>query len=181
MGNYKDIKVMVIDVDGTMTDAGIYYDNKGNELKKFCSKDACGFFTAHASGLKLMVLTGRECSAVTKRMKELKVDFIYQNVKEKRLFLLEFMKRENLKPENIGYIGDDLNDYSAMTMAGFRACPKDACSEVKTICNYVSEVRGGEGAVRDIIEYFLKKLNMWESAVKKVYMSDNMEDYYEAK
>ena len=79
----SDIKVLVIDVDGTMTDAGIYYDETGNELKKFCTKDAAGFFAARIVGIKTMVLTGRECAATTRRMKELKVDYLCQNVKEK--------------------------------------------------------------------------------------------------
>ena len=92
----KSLKYLVIDVDGTMTDAGIYYDEHGNELKKFCTKDAAGFFAAHAVGIKTIVLTGRECAATTRRMKEMKVDFLYQNIKNKKEFLSEFMKEKNI-------------------------------------------------------------------------------------
>ena len=78
--DFLKLKYFVIDVDGTMTDAGIYYDDHGNELKKFCTKDAAGFFTAHQVGMKIMVLTGRECPAVTRRMQEMGVEYIFQNV-----------------------------------------------------------------------------------------------------
>ena len=82
-----ELKLIVIDVDGTMTDAGVYYDERGNELKKFCTKDAAGFFAAHSVGIKIMVLTGRECAATTRRMTEMKVEYLYQNVKNKAEFL----------------------------------------------------------------------------------------------
>ena len=75
------VKYWVVDVDGTMTDAGIYYDEKGNEIKKFCTKDAAGFFAAQAVGMKVIILTGRECAATTRRMQDLKVDFLFQNIK----------------------------------------------------------------------------------------------------
>ena len=91
MLDYGKIEYFVIDVDGTMTDAGIYYDDSGNELKKFCTKDAAGFFTAHAVGMKIIVLTGRECKAVTRRMQEMSVEFICQNIKDKKNFLISFL------------------------------------------------------------------------------------------
>lgn len=75
MLHFEKIRLLLIDVDGTMTDSGIYYDDHGNELKKFCTKDAAGIFAARYVGIKIMVLTGRECYAVTKRMTELKVDY----------------------------------------------------------------------------------------------------------
>ena len=84
MADYSKIEYFVIDVDVTMTDAGIYYDDAGNELKKFCTRDAAGFFTAHAVGMKIIVLTGRECKAVTRRMHEMSVEFFCQNIKDKK-------------------------------------------------------------------------------------------------
>ena len=79
----KEIKYLIIDVDGTLTDAGIYYDEKGNELKKFSTKDAAGFFAAHHAGIKILILTGRECAATTRRMKEMQVEYLIQNCKDK--------------------------------------------------------------------------------------------------
>lgn len=169
MDKYQKIKYLVIDVDGTMTDAGIYYDEHGNELKKFCTKDAAGFFAAREMGIKIMVLTGRECAATTRRMKEMKVDYLVQNIKDKEQYLHNFMKEHGVTGEELGYLGDDLNDLPGMRLCGFVGCPEDACEEVKSRADYISAVKGGYGAVRDIIAYLLKMRGEWETAVAKVY------------
>lgn len=166
------IKLIVIDVDGTMTDGGIYYDESGNEYKKYCTKDAAGFFTAHQAGLEIMVLTGRECRATTRRMKEMKVEYLCQDIVDKYSFLKEFMIQHNLKRENIAYIGDDLNDLYPMNLAVYTGCPADACEEIKKSVDYISSINGGYGAVRDVISHILKERGQWEWAYKQVY---NME------
>lgn len=167
--NYANIKYLVIDVDGTLTDAGIYYDETGNELKKFCTKDAAGLFAAHAAGIKYMILTGRECAATTRRLTEMKADYLIQNCKDKIAYLKDFAAKEKLSFDEIGYLGDDLNDYTGMKLAGFAGCPEDACEEIKEICDYVSPVKGGHGAVRDIISYLLKQRGEWERAIADIY------------
>lgn len=153
----KPIKLLVIDVDGTMTDGGIYYDEHGNEWKKFTTKDAAGFFAAKRAGIKTMVLTGRECAATTRRMTELQVDYLFQNVKDKAAFLRSFMKKNGLEKEDVGYIGDDVNDLESMRLSGLVMCPADACREVREIADYVSPVMGGHGAVRDSIRYMMEE------------------------
>lgn len=163
------IKFLVIDVDGTMTDAGIYYDEHSNELKKFCTKDAAGFFAAKSVGIKIMVLTGRECAATARRMKELQVDYLYQNIKDKYMFLNEFMTANKISRKELGYIGDDLNDLYPMQLAGYVGCPADSCPEVISAADYVSPVKGGQGAVRDIIEHMLRESGEWRKAVADVY------------
>lgn len=163
------IKYLVIDVDGTMTDAGIYYDEHGNELKKFCTKDAAGFFAARQVGIRIMVLTGRECEATNRRMKEMKVDYLYQNIKDKNSFLKNFMISNNLSKDDIGYIGDDLNDYQPMLLAGYVGCPADACQEIKEIATVISDYEGGKGVVRDLIEKMLRSNNLWQSSIKDIY------------
>lgn len=165
----KKIRLIVIDVDGTMTDAGIYYDEHGNELKKFCTKDAAGFFAAHYAGIQIMVLTGRECQATTRRMGEMKVEYLVQNIKDKVSYLKQFMQKHSITKEEMAYLGDDLNDLGGMALAGFVGCPVDACEEIKEISDYVSDVKGGYGAVRDIISYMLKIRGEWEKAVKEIY------------
>lgn len=167
----KQIKYLIIDVDGTLTDGGIYYDELGNELKKFCTRDAAGFFAAYKAGIKIMILTGRECMATKRRMEELKVDYLYQNIKDKTAFLQDFMEKKNLVTQEIGYIGDDLNDLPSMRLAGFVGCPKDSCSEVLEISNYISPLRGGHGAVRDVIEHLLRESGEWSKIVSSVYGS----------
>lgn len=164
-----NLQYLVIDVDGTMTDGGIYYDEYGNEIKKFCTKDAAGFFAAHQSGIKIMVLTGRECKATTRRMTEMKVEYLFQNVKNKKDFLASFMKDNGVAKEEIGYIGDDLNDLPPMKLCGYVACPADACEEVRKIADYVSPVKGGYGMVRDVIEHLLRESHEWKDAVSCVY------------
>ncbi|MBA4686402.1 MAG: HAD hydrolase family protein [Candidatus Galacturonibacter soehngenii] len=167
--NLENIKYIVIDVDGTMTDAGIYYDELGNELKKFCTKDAAGYFAAHAVGIEIIVLTGRECKAVIRRMEEMGIKHIYQNVKEKKEFLQDFIEHNNIDKNELAYIGDDLNDYESMHLAGFIGCPKDSCEEILAISDFVSEKKGGYGAVRDVISFILKQRGQWENAIRSVY------------
>lgn len=171
MGNkdFSKIKYLVIDVDGTMTDAGIYYDENGNELKKFCTKDAAGFFTARQAGIKIMVLTGRECAATARRMTEMKVDFLVQGIKDKDTYLKDFLQKEHISYNEIGYLGDDLNDFVGMSLAGFAGCPADACEEIKKVSDYISNVRGGQGAVRDIVAWLLRERGEWEKVISKVY------------
>lgn len=165
----KKIKYLIIDVDGTLTDAGIYYDENGNELKKFCTKDAAGFFAAHQVGIKIMILTGRECAATTRRMKEMKAEYLIQKCKDKVSYIQKFMKDNNIDKEEIGYLGDDLNDLPGMALCGFVGCPADACDEVKEKTDYISSIKGGYGAVRDIVSYLLKERGEWEKAISDVY------------
>ncbi len=159
---FSKLKYLVLDIDGTLTDGGIYYDEYGNELKKFCTKDAAGIFAAHKLGIKIVVITGRECMATKKRMEELKVDYIFQNKRDKTSFLMNFMQEKGIKKEELGYIGDDINDYMSMQLAGFIGCPKDACKEIKSIAHCISNFDGGHGAVRDIIEQLLEEEGLWK-------------------
>lgn len=169
MSDLKKIKLLVLDVDGTMTDGGIYYDASGNEWKKFNTKDAAGIFAARFAGIKTMVLTGRKSFAVERRMKELKVDYVYQGISDKKEFLIDYMKNNGLTKDCVGYIGDDLNDLEPMKVAGFVCCPGDACDEVKQISNYVANACGGYGAVRECITYLLKSRGEWEKAIAAAY------------
>lgn len=166
---WRKIKYLVIDVDGTMTDAGVYYDDCGNEWKKFSTRDAAGFFALKEAGICSVVLTGRKCGATAKRMKELKADYVFQGVKDKLQFLRVFMAEHGLTKEQVGYIGDDINDWQPMHLAGLVACPADGCPEVKALADYVSPVCGGHGAVRDIIEHYLRLTGEWLPIIEKLY------------
>ena len=126
----KEIQLIVLDVDGTMTDGGVYIDNNRVETKKFAIKDGCGIVLAHAAGIEFMILTGRESNCVRQRAEELKIRYIYQNVKNKITFLKEFMREHGIRQEQLAYIGDDLNDLYAMRLAGTKACPRDAAREI---------------------------------------------------
>lgn len=165
----RTIEYLIIDVDGTMTDAGIYYDDNGNELKKFCTKDAAGFFVAKDIGIKTIVLTGRECKATIRRMEELKVDYLFQGVKDKVAFLDDFFKKNNISKQQVAYIGDDLNDLVPMSMVGYKCCPADACVEVKRVADYISSIDGGKGVVTDSIRHILSASNEWKNSILNIY------------
>lgn len=165
----KKVKYLIIDVDGTLTDAGIYYDENGNELKKFCTKDAAGFFAAHQAGIQIMILTGRECAATTRRMQEMRVEYLIQNCKDKVNYIRKFMKDNDISKEEMGYLGDDLNDLPGMNLCSFVGCPADACDEIKVKADYVSGIKGGYGAVRDIVSYLLKEREEWDKVIAEVY------------
>jgi 3-deoxy-D-manno-octulosonate 8-phosphate phosphatase (KDO 8-P phosphatase) len=163
------IKYLVMDVDGTMTDGAIYYDNNGNELKKFNTKDAVGFFCAKEAGIKLVVLTGRECNATLRRMQEMKVDYIFQNVKDKHSALTKFMENNGVSSREVAYIGDDLNDFNVMKISGFKACPLDADPAIIDIADYVSPRKGGEGVIRDVVKKLLESEDIYQKCISKVY------------
>lgn len=166
---YNSIKYIVVDVDGTLTDGSIYYDDNGNELKKFNTKDAAGFFTAKVCGISTIVITGRKCRATETRMKEMQVDLLAQGIVDKVKYIKDYLKNNNIDKSELAYIGDDLNDYSGMQLASFKACPSDAAEEIKKIANYISPYAGGQGAFRDVICYILKQRNQWEYACRACY------------
>ncbi|MDR0339476.1 MAG: HAD-IIIA family hydrolase [Desulfovibrio sp.] len=163
------IRCIVVDVDGTLTDGGIYYDNAGNEFKKFCTRDGAGFLAARQVGIKLMALTGRECYAVQRRMEEFQFAVVEQNVRNKTKRLAELMREHGLCREDMAFIGDDLNDIGAMRQCGFVGCPLDACIEVRQIAHYISPYKGGYGAARDVIAFLLRARGQWADAVKRGY------------
>lgn len=169
MIDYNKIKYLVIDVDGTMTDSGIYYDDNGNELKKFSTKDGAGFFACREGGIKIIVMTGRECKATIRRIKEFKVEELYQNITKKKEFLTEYISSHNIERDEIGYIGDDINDIPPMKLCGFVGCPSDSCREVLELANYVSPIAGGHGAMRDVVEHIFRERGQWTELVDKIY------------
>ena len=166
--DFSKIEYLILDVDGTLTDSGVIYDENGNELKRFSTKDGSGFNIAHFAGLKIVVMTGRECKATLRRMEELHTDFIFQNVKRKPDFLKEFMEEHGITKENLAYVGDDLNDYKAMQMCGFIGCPPASAKEIKQIADYISDVPAGFGAVRDVIEYILIQRGDRDEVISRV-------------
>lgn len=169
MKNMHNINYLVIDVDGTMTDSGIFYDDHGNEIKRFSTRDGEAIKSARYAGIKIIVLTGRTCAATVRRMNELKVDYFKEGVADKEKVLLELMQDNQIKKEELGYIGDDLNDLKAMKLAGFVGCPADSCGEVIEIADYVSIVKGGYGAVRDVIMHILQKEKRWDEVIDSLY------------
>lgn len=163
------IRLLVLDVDGTMTDNGIYYDSTGNELKKFSAKDGAGLLIAHAAGVRVMICTGRECEAVRRRAADLKITDIYQNVHRKADFLAGFMAQNGYRRDEVAYCGDDVNDLAAMALCGFVACPADATDIIRARADYICPQRGGEGAVRGAVQKILQEDGRWNGAVQAAF------------
>lgn len=161
------IRYIILDVDGTLTDSGIYYDNCGNELKRFSTRDGLGIVAARTAGITVLVLTGRECEATTRRLTELGVTGIYQNVKDKTQWVKDWLAAEGIDRAEVVYIGDDLNDLGAMRLCGTSGCPADAVEEVRKEADYVSPLKGGYGAARDVIEHYMKSEGLWNDAINE--------------
>jgi len=162
------IKLILLDVDGTLTDGGIYRDNNGEEFKKFNVKDGYIIINARKLGIDFGIITGRKSELVRIRAEELKIKYLYQGISEKVPILEKLMESHNLKKEEIAYMGDDLNDLGIMKKVGLKGAPQDAVSEVKDIADFVSSKKGGEGAVREFVEFILKKEEKWSKFLENV-------------
>ena len=163
------IRYLILDVDGTLTDGGVYYDATGNELKKFAIKDGAGLVLARAAGIRTVICTGRESAAVRRRAADLKITDVYQNVSDKAAFLRDFMQKNGCDAQQVAYCGDDLNDLAAMALCGFVACPADAAPEVRAAADYVCPQAGGAGAVRGAVEAILRQDGRWQAAVQAAF------------
>lgn len=162
------IKLVLLDVDGTLTDGGIYRGNNGEELKRFNVKDGYAIVNAQKLGIEFGIITGRKSELVEIRAKELKIKYLYQGISEKTVILEEIMKKDGLSKEEIAYMGDDLNDLLIMKQVGLSGTPKDAVDEVIQVTDFVSKKNGGSGAVREFIEHILKKDGKWEIFLKNI-------------
>ncbi len=162
MEKYKSLQYFIIDVDGTLTDSGIYYSDNVYGLKRFSTKDKIGIMAAKYINIKTVVVTGRSSLANKTRLNEMGVDYIFQEVKNKREFLQKFIDEHQLSKDSIGYIGDDLNDFGAMKLAGFVACPNDSSEDILALANYVAHVNGGYGVIQDVFRHVLKELGRWD-------------------
>lgn len=163
----KNIKLIALDVDGTLTDGKIYYDNVGNEIKAFNAKDGMAIAQAGKNGIEIAVITGRKSTIVERRSKELGIKHIYQGIHSKVDALNMILDRTNIRYDQVMYIGDDINDIKIMSKVKYAACPNDAVQEVKAICNIISNKTGGNGAVREIIESVLKEQGKWDEIISQ--------------
>jgi 3-deoxy-D-manno-octulosonate 8-phosphate phosphatase (KDO 8-P phosphatase) len=155
------IELIVFDVDGTLTDGSILLDENGSEIKRFSAKDGLLVRVLPDIGIKTMILTGRISGAVQNRAEDLHISAVFQGVNNKVSTLTGYLAEEGIDFAECAYIGDDLNDYAAMQLCGFKACPADAAAEIRGLCDYVSPFGGGHGAVRDICEYIVKQSGKW--------------------
>ncbi len=156
----KNIKLFATDVDGVLTDAGMYYDNNGNELKKFNTHDGMAFKILKEKGIFTAMITSEKTNIVKLRASKLQVDYLFQGVKggEKLEVLKKICIEKNMSLSEVAYIGDDINDYNVLSSVGFPACPKNAITNIKNIegITHLSK-SGGDGAVREFVELLLNE------------------------
>lgn len=152
-----DIKLVITDVDGVLTDAGMYYTEQGDELKKFNTRDGMGFQLLREAGLKTGIITSENTEMVARRGKKLKVDHLHQGIKQSKLECAEeICRQEGIDLSNMAYIGDDVNDLSLLQAVGFAACPSDAVLEIKEISGIrILKTAGGHGVFREFCQAIL--------------------------
>ena len=165
MKNYKeklkDITTFIFDYDGVMTQGDVLVDAAGVPLRSSNVKDGYAVQLAVRLGYNVAIITGGYSVSIEKRMMMLGVKDVFVRSANKVEVLQKYMETNNLKPEQIVYMGDDIPDYPVMKMVGLPVCPADASSEIKDISLYISHNNGGKGAVRDIIEQVLKAQDKW--------------------
>lgn len=164
--SYKEylnhITTFVFDVDGVLTDGTIIVTTSGELLRKMNIKDGFALKTAVDHNYNICIISGGSNEGVKLRLKGLGIKDIYLGTHNKVKHLDEFLKKYNIKYKNVLYMGDDIPDLEVMKMAGLPCCPQDAVAEIKTISKYISHKKGGEGAVRDVIEQVLKVQGKWQ-------------------
>ncbi len=156
----KNIKYLVMDVDGTLTDGKIYMGNTGELFKVFDIKDGCGIHDILIpKGIKPIIITGRKSDIVLNRCKELEIKEVHQGISNKIEKLCEILEADGNSFSDVAYIGDDINDLACMESTkinkGFIGCPADAAKEVVVIADFVSSKNGGNGAVREFIDWLI--------------------------
>ncbi len=156
------IELIVLDVDGTMTDSRITYSEAGDEIKSFNVKDGLAIASWRKLGKQVAIITGRSSKIVARRAKELRIEHFYQGVEEKRKVLESLLEKLDLTMENVAAIGDDLNDLSMLEVAAISFVPRDASSYVDKIATVILSKKGGDGAVREMIEYLIVKEGLEE-------------------
>ena len=155
------IRLLVLDVDGVLTDGGLLYGPSGEESKRFHVHDGLALVAAHQAGLQVAVLSSRASAAVARRMAELGVGEVHQGVGDKASALDALRERLGLETGEIAVMGDDLPDLGAMGRAGLALAPANAVPEVKRAAHWVARRRGGDGAVREAVEMLLKARRLW--------------------
>jgi 3-deoxy-D-manno-octulosonate 8-phosphate phosphatase (KDO 8-P phosphatase) len=152
----KDIKLLILDVDGVMTDGSIILDNSGNEYKRFHVRDGHGVRMLNFVGIKTAIITGRRSKVVELRAKELGITDLYQKVFKKSEAYKELLTKYELEDKNVAFMGDDTVDIEIFKRAGLTAAPADAEDDIKGMADFISSRNGGRGAVREFAEMILK-------------------------
>ena len=164
----KKVKLLILDVDGVMTDGRIILDNNGNEIKAFHVRDGHGIKMAQTAGIIIAIITGRKSEVVKRRALELGIKDVYQKALNKVAIYEKLLKKYGMKDEEVAFIGDDINDLLILKMVGFSIAVSDADTHIRNKVDYVTEMGGGQGAVRETIDIILKAQGKWEGITNKI-------------
>lgn len=167
MANLEEIKMLVLDVDGVLTDGKIVVNADGSESKLFCVHDGHGIRMWRRAGLKVALLSGRKAGPTRYRAEQIEADYCLEDCHDKVGALKGLLAEAQMREEEIAYVGDDLPDVPAMRRAGFGVAVANAAEEVRACADYVTSRAGGDGAVREVIEYILKETGKWEELVRR--------------
>lgn len=159
------VRLVVFDVDGVLTDGGLYYGPGGELMKRFDVRDGHGVVMARLAGLPCAVLTARTSEIVAQRGRELGLAAVLQGQKDKRRGLEQLLSELQIEPAACAYMGDDLNDLAPMSMVSLPACPADAAPEVRQEALFVARQPGGRGAARELLEVVMKASGRWNVAI----------------
>lgn len=151
----KKIKLVLSDVDGVLTDGGMYYSELGESMKKFNTKDGMAVELLSKIGIPTIFITRENSKIVKKRAKKVKVLKVFLGIKNKEAILPKILREYEVKSEEIAYLGDDINDIQIMRKVGFSVSPKDAIKKVKLSCDYIAECKGGEGVLRELADIII--------------------------
>ncbi|MBI4647765.1 MAG: HAD-IIIA family hydrolase [Bacteroidia bacterium] len=161
------IKLVLTDIDGVWTDGGMYYDETGNELKKFNTSDSAGIVFLKLLNIPVGIVTGETTKCIERRAKKLGVDYIYMGVKNKLKIAKKICNKVGINLKQVAYIGDDLNDIILLKEVGISAVPANAPEYVRKYAHFCLKKKGGEGAFREFIEIILKKNNLFDKVIEK--------------
>jgi 3-deoxy-D-manno-octulosonate 8-phosphate phosphatase (KDO 8-P phosphatase) len=156
------IKLLLMDCDGVLTDGRLWLTPDGDEQKAFHARDGQGISLLHRAGLQTGIITGRTSSAVDRRAQDLKMSYVRQNAKDKIKSLEEILAEAGVKTDDCAYIGDDVGDIPVMRRVGFAVAVSDAVAETKQAAHYVTALKGGQGAVREVCDLVLKAQGRWD-------------------
>ncbi|MEC4681493.1 MAG: HAD hydrolase family protein [Nitrospirota bacterium] len=152
---FKELKLFATDVDGVLTDAGMYYGESGEELKKFHTRDGMGIKLLQAEGVVTAIITMEQTKIVARRAKKLGISEVFQGAKDKVSVLTHLSGKLGIPFEQMAYMGDDVNDVAALQTVGYAAAPADCVDQVRQVVHYICHKKGGEGAVREVIDMIL--------------------------
>jgi 3-deoxy-D-manno-octulosonate 8-phosphate phosphatase (KDO 8-P phosphatase) len=161
------ITTVVFDVDGVLTDGGIFLDSAGGEIKRFNVQDGTGMKYLMRAGYRLAIVSGRDSHATIARARELDIDDVYQDHKDKMDAYEELKRLHSLTDAEIAFMGDDLPDIPVMRASGLAVAVKNARPEVKGVAHYVTELEGGAGAVREFCEWLLRAADKWDAIMER--------------